>query len=164
MEFSHTDKLALQRAEGWLDLHLPLEANEELDEIQPTMRAHPAVLMLRYSIYSAAGKWDMALEIANFLHQQLPDDPCGGVHAGIALLRLGRPRDAKQLSLPLVQKFPTNSTIPYNLACYCAQLGEIEEAEEWFNAAMALDADTVRRRGIDDPDLEPLWRGRREST
>ena len=156
--------MALQRAEGWLDLHLPLEANAELDEIQPAMRAHPVVLKLRFAIYSASQKWDMALEIANCLHQQLPDDCYGGVQAAIALLRLGRPREAKQLSLPLVQKFPKNATIPYNLACYCAQLGEIEEAQEWFKAAMALDPNTVRRRGIDDPDLEPLWQGMRDST
>ena len=153
----------MKRAEGWLELRLPMEANEELEEIQPTMRAHPAVLMLRYSIYAAAKKWDMAFEIATFLHQQLPDDPCGGVHAAIALLRLGRPGEAKALSLPLAQKYPKNSTIPYNLACYCAQLGEIEEAQEWFKAAMALDPSTVRRMGIDDPDLEPLWQPRNET-
>ena len=47
MEFSHEDRMALQRAQGWLDLHLPLEANAELEEIQPAMRAHPEVLKLR---------------------------------------------------------------------------------------------------------------------
>ncbi len=66
--------------------------------------------------------------------------------------------------MPLAQRFPKNATIPYNLACYCAQLGEIEEAQEWFKAAMALDEDTVRQMGIDDPDLEPLWLGMRDST
>jgi len=148
----------MKRAEGWLELRLPLEANEELEEIQPTMRAHPAVLLLRYSIYAAAKKWDMALEVASFLHQQMPDDPCGGVQAAIALLRLGRPQEAKALSLPLAEKFPNNPTIPYNLACYCAQLGEMQEAQEWFRAAMALDPNNVRQKGIEDPDLEPMWR------
>ena len=164
MEFSHADKLALQRAEGWLELRLPLEANEELDEIQAAMRAHPEVLKLRYAVYSAAKKWDTALEIANCLHQHLPDDPFGGIQAAIALLRLGRPQEAKNLSLPLVQRFPKNATIPYNLACYCAQLGEIEEAQVWFKAAMALAPDMVRRVGIDDPDLDPLWQGMRDTT
>ena len=101
MEFSHEDRMALQRAEGWLELRLPLEAVEELEEIQPAMRAHPDVLKLRYSVYSAAKKWDMALEIANCLHRQLPDDPYGGVHAAVALYRLGRTQEAKERSLSL---------------------------------------------------------------
>ena len=164
VEFSHEDRMALQRAQGWLELHLPMEANEELDEIQPAMRAHPDVLKLRYSIFSAAKKWDMALEVANCLHRQLPADPYGGVHAAVALYRLGRTQEAKELSLGLAPQFPKDWSIPYNLACYCAQLGEIEEAQEWFKAAMALEEDIVRRMGIDDPDLEPLWQGMRDTT
>lgn len=164
MEFSHEDKMALQRAEGWMELRLPLEANAELDEIQAAMRAHPEVLKLRYSIYSASKQWAMALEIATCLHGQLPDDQFGGVHTAVALNRLGRTQEAKELSLALAPRFPTDWSIPYNLACYCAQLGEIEEAQKWFKAAMALDEHTVRRMGIDDPDLEPLWQGMRDTT
>lgn len=164
VEFSHEDRMALQRAQGWLELHLPLEANEELEEIQPAMRAHPEVLKLRYSIFSAAKKWDMALEIANCLHRELPDDPYGGVHAAVALYRLGRTQEAKELSLGLAPRFPKNWSIPYNLACYCAQLSEIQEAQEWFKAAMALEEDLVKRMAIDDPDLEPLWQGMQDTT
>ena len=164
MELSHSDKRAMERAEGWLELHLPLEANEELEEVQPQLRAHPEVLKLRYAVYSAAKKWDMALEVASFLHRQLPDDEFGGVHAAVALFRLGRTQEAKDLSLKLVPRFPKDTWVPYNLACYCAQLGEIPEAERWFQAAMALDKDTVRRMAIDDPDLEPLWQGIRDAT
>ncbi len=164
VEFSHEDRMALQRAQGWMELRLPLEANEELDEIHPAMRAHPQVLKLRYSIFSAAKKWDMALEIANCLHRELPDDPYGGVHAAVALYRLGRTQEAKELSLGLAPRFTKNWSIPYNLACYCAQLSEIQEAQEWFKAAMALEEDLVKRMAIDDPDLEPLWQGMRDTT
>ena len=31
--------MAMQRAQGWLELNLPLEANEELNEVQPQLRA-----------------------------------------------------------------------------------------------------------------------------
>ncbi len=151
--------MSLQRAQGWLELHLPLEANEELEEVQPAMRAHPEVLKLRCTIYDAAGKWDMVLEVANCLHRQLPDDQFGGVHAAIALYRLGRTGEAKELSLTMVPRFPKDWSIPYNLACYCAQLGQIQEAQEWFKAAMAIDAKTVKRVGITDPDLDPMWQG-----
>ena len=58
----------------------------------------------------------------------------------------------------MAAQFPNDWPIRYNLACYCAKLGEIGEAQEWFKAAMAIDEKTVRRVGIADPDLEPLWR------
>ena len=156
MELSVEDRLTLQRAEGWLELHLPSAASEELDEIDPGMRAHPAVLRLRYSICAASKSWNLALEIANRLQQQLPDDPYGGVQAAIALHRLGRTLEARELSLAMAPRFPKDWAIPYNLACYCAQLGEIEEAQVWFQTALALDERTVKRMGIEDPDLEPL--------
>jgi len=60
---SHADRMAMQRAQGWLELKLPLEANEELDEVQPQLRAHPAVLKLRYQVYADAKQWPMAYEI-----------------------------------------------------------------------------------------------------
>jgi hypothetical protein len=47
--------------------------------------------------------------------------------------------------------------IPYNLACYCAQLGHLDECQVWFKKAMAIDEHTVKRAAIDDPDLKPLW-------
>jgi hypothetical protein len=55
------------------------------------------------------------------------------------------------------KKFRRNWTIPYNLACYCAQLGELDESQQWFKAAMAIDESGTKRVAIDDPDLKPLW-------
>lgn len=106
----------------------------------------------------------MALEIANCLQRQMPDDQFGGVHTAVALYRLGRTKEAKVMALALAPRFPKDRSIPYNLACYCAQLGELEEAQEWFKAAMALEEEIVKRMGIDDPDLEPLWQGMRDTT
>jgi hypothetical protein len=42
----------------------------------------------------------------------------------------------------------------YNLACYCCQLGELEEARRWLHKAIALaGAAEIKKMGIDDPDL-----------
>jgi hypothetical protein len=54
-------------------------------------------------------------------------------------------------------KFPKNYTIPYNLACYSAQLNQLEDAQDWFKNAMKIDERIVKRIGIDDSDLKPLW-------
>jgi hypothetical protein len=48
-------------------------------------------------------------------------------------------------------------TIPYNLACYCAQLGQLQESQDWFKKAIAIDDEAAPEAGIDDPDLKPLW-------
>jgi len=61
--------------------------------------------------------------------------------------------------LPALKLFPKFWLLPYNLACYCAQLGKIKEAEDWFKRAMALNEKQVKRITLDDPDLEPLWKG-----
>ncbi|NBR86894.1 MAG: tetratricopeptide repeat protein [Verrucomicrobia bacterium] len=139
-------------------------ANEELEEVQAEMWAHPQVLKLRYNVYAAAKQWNMALEIASFLHQQLPDESFGGNQAAIALHKLGRTQEAKALALGLVTRFPKQWDLPYNLACYCAQLGELKEAEHWFKAARALNEDGAKRAGIEDPDLVPLWEGMWDTT
>ncbi len=47
--------------------------------------------------------------------------------------------------------------VPYNLACYCAQLGRLEESQAWFKQTMALDKQTIKRAALDDPDPKPLW-------
>jgi putative SOS response-associated peptidase YedK len=65
--FGPPDSIHLRASEGWLELGNHLEANEELEQITPEMRAHPAVLCLRYENYAKGKKWDGAAEIARAL-------------------------------------------------------------------------------------------------
>jgi hypothetical protein len=69
--------------------------------------------------------------------------------------------------LPVAEKFPTVSTIPYNLACYAAQLDRLDGARDWWEKALTIAQanggfDEIRLMALDDPDLEPLWREIRE--
>jgi hypothetical protein len=43
----------LQAAQGYLELGLPLDAHEELEQIEPEMRTVVEVLVLRVAIYQA---------------------------------------------------------------------------------------------------------------
>jgi tetratricopeptide (TPR) repeat protein len=147
----------LRAAQGWLELGNWLEANAELENITPQQRAHPDVLRLRVDIYAAAKKWDYVVEVASALSRMIPDDSFGHIRLAFALHELKRTREAYDVLLPTVDKFPGEWTISYNLACYCAQLGRLEECQQWFKQAMAMDEDTVKRVAIDDPDLKPLW-------
>ena len=54
--------------------------------------------------------------------------------------------------------FPGDSMIQYNLACYCAQLGQLDAAKEYLDKSYELgDAKQIKRMALDDEDLKPLW-------
>ena len=73
----HPDTKHLEAAEGWLELGNWREANEELENITPQLRAHPFVLEMRWKIYSKAKKWEGAVEIARALSEMLPENSWG---------------------------------------------------------------------------------------
>ena len=151
------DTFHLSAAIGWLGLGNHLEANEDLEKITPALRAHPDVLEVRYDIYARAKKWEGCVDIGNALVQAVPGRSSAWIQRSLASYFLKRTREAYDQLLPAADKFPKVWPIPYNLACYCAQMGRLEECKEWFTKAMAVDERTVKRAAIDDPDLAPLW-------
>jgi hypothetical protein len=61
--------------------------------------------------------------------------------------------------LPVVDKFPKEYIIRYNLACYACQLGNLEEARHWLKKAIEMaDPKEVKLMALNDPDLKPLWK------
>src|SRR5438045_9585084 len=89
-EFSLHDKRYLEAAQGWLGLGRWDEANEELENITPQYKAHPEVLALRFELYSRAGKWEYAAEIARSISELVPDNPFGTFHLAFSLYELKR--------------------------------------------------------------------------
>jgi tetratricopeptide (TPR) repeat protein len=154
---NHSDQLHLQAAHGWLELGNHLEANNELDEIRPELRAHPDVLDLRWEIYSREQKWEACVDLAVASIKLAPERDNGWIQHSFALHELGRTQEAYDNLVQAVDRFEDLWTIPYNLACYCAQLGRLDESQVWFKRAMSIDEHTVKREAIDDPDLLPLW-------
>lgn len=157
LPFEGPDLRHFEAAEGWLGLGDHREANTALEEMSPDARAHPLVLELRWKIYAHAGQWEHCVTIAEGLVQALPDHEFGYIHRSFALHELKRTQEAFALLEPHWMRFPRCATIPYNLACYCAQLGRLTECESWFRMAMAIDPEATRATALDDPDLQPLW-------
>jgi predicted Zn-dependent protease len=155
--FSIPDQHHLRAAQGWLELGSHTEADRELDEIAPELRVHPDVLEIRWQIYAHAKKWGSCVDIAAAIIKVAPERPFGWIHRSFALHELQRTQEAFDLLQPVVDRFPKVWTIPYNLACYCALLGRLDDCEQWFKKAMAIDEHTVKQEAIDDPDLKPLW-------
>jgi tetratricopeptide (TPR) repeat protein len=151
------DQHCLDAAEGWLGLGDHLSANEELDQITPELMAHPRVLAVRLEIYWKTKNWEAVVHIASTLATLEPKNAHAWIGRSFALHELKQTQEAYDLLLPAKDKFSKNATIPYNLACYCAQLNRLNEAEKWLKKAMAINKHYVKSIAVDDPDLKPLW-------
>jgi hypothetical protein len=113
----------LLAAQGWIELGNYLEANAELEKICPLSRIHPDVLEIHCQICANGKKWDACVVIASTLVKLAPDRPAGRIQRSFALHELKRNQEAFENLLPVAEKFPGIWTIPYNLACYCSQIG-----------------------------------------
>jgi tetratricopeptide (TPR) repeat protein len=153
----HPDSMHLQSAVGWLELGNPCEADRELERIAPQFGAHPDVLEIRWHLRAHAKDWKACAELAEALITAAPERPDAWIHRSFALHELRRTQEALDALAPVADRFPGVWTIPYNLACYCAQLGRMADSEAWYRKALAMDAKMVRREARHDPDLTPLW-------
>src|SRR5438477_3985711 len=63
---------------------------------------------------------------------------------------------AMEILLNAEAKFPRDAAIPYNLACYYCQLGQIKNAKNYLKKAFEIDLDW-RMAALEDEDLRPLW-------
>lgn len=152
------DIFHLRAAEGWLELGDAASAANELEAISPAEKAHPAVLAIRCAIYLKAEKWGPAAEIARTLAETQPEEPGGWINLAYATRRKagGGIPQAKTILLTAEPRFPGDFLFPFNLACYCSQLGEFDEAERWLQKALAINQVIVMKMALNDSDLKPL--------
>jgi tetratricopeptide (TPR) repeat protein len=151
----------LSAAIGWLELGNPSEAANELARLAPEWLDHPDVLEVRWQICAAQRSWEAALPLAERLLALAPDRSSGWLHRAYALRRVksGGLSAAWDALRPAFEKFPKVPLIPFNLACYAAQLGRLDDAWEWLHKAMEAAGDVafIKAMALADSDLEPLW-------
>lgn len=158
MPLDYPDLHFLKAARGWLDLNRPEEAARELAQVSAAHAGHPDVQDIRWQIHAHREEWDQALAVARELIEHDPDNPAGWIGQSYALHELKRTQEAMDDLLPVLQKFPHISTIPYNLACYACRLGRLDEARRWLNRALAsASQEGIREMALKDPDLRELW-------
>ena len=74
MPLEPPDQQYCQAAVGYVELGMFVEADSELDKIDPFYRALPEVLAVRLAIYRGLKKWELMQEIAKRLKEFEPDN------------------------------------------------------------------------------------------
>jgi predicted Zn-dependent protease len=155
---THAERFQLEAAEGWLMLSNPIEAHEELERITGDASRHPAVLSMRWQVYAAARWWEAAFVVSKALCELVPHSPEAWICQANTLRNYKGVIEAWSMLLGVVNKFPKDAIIRYNLACYAAQMGLLEESCGWLVQAFEMEeAVQLKLAAIYDPDLQPLW-------
>jgi Flp pilus assembly protein TadD len=155
-----SDAHRLNAALGWLGLNSPADASAELDALAPGLQSHAAVLEVRWTIRAHEKNWPDALIVAERELTVAPEDASGWLHRAYALRRIsdGGLAQAWDALLPAAEKFPGEPVIPYNLACYACQLGQLDIARVWLKRALKIGSKPeVQKMALADDDLKPLW-------
>jgi Flp pilus assembly protein TadD len=156
MPLESDDLQNLRAASGYSELGMNLEANEEVERIDPFCRALPEVLAIRLNIYAGLKKSEAMQVVAAKLARYDPDDVQWLISWAYATRRVQSIEAARTILLEALKTHPDEPTIHYNLACYECQLGNLDGAKSYLARATKADV-KFKARSVDDKDLEPLW-------
>jgi tetratricopeptide (TPR) repeat protein len=148
----------LEAVEGWLMLDAPAEAMIEFEAVPEAHREHPNALALQWRLSRALGRPEDAWHAAYKLCELMPSCAGAWICQADCLRELRGMQAAADLLLSVVDRFPGEPIIPYNLACCLTQAGESDAAWKWLHAAFDADPeDQLKQLAVQDPDLIPLW-------
>lgn len=132
------------------------DAWEELENLPPELRAHPAVLDFRITIYQRMGKWESARILAESLAKQCPENPHWWIMWAYSLRREKSVSDARAVLMEAASHHPNEALIPYNLACYACVMGQMEAAQKLLETAFNMEPG-LKQTAKDYPDLDPIF-------
>jgi lipopolysaccharide biosynthesis regulator YciM len=145
----------LVAAIGFAELSLFQDAVQELEELPDELKEITVVLATWLEVYQRWQKWSEASSVAMRLAEMEPRESNWPVALAYAIRRSRGLVFAQEVLAQAGEKFPECATIHFNLACYAAQLGYLDEARRRLCRAIQLDqgfADLAKT----DPDLEPI--------
>ncbi len=145
----------LVAAQGYSELGLPDLALDELNLLPDAVRNGPLGVESRLSVFMQAKRWKHALTAGRELCRIAPDKTAGFIHTAFCLHELGKSREAREVLSSGPPALKAEPTYHYNLACYEAALGNIEQARAHLNVSFAMDK-SLKDYARTDPDLQPL--------
>ncbi len=150
------DRQHWQAAIGYVELGMFLDADAELDKIDPLNRGAPEVLAVRVETYAGLEKWELMQAMAQRLTEYDPKNVQWWISLAYATRRTESIDAARSILIQALKSHPEEPMINYNLACYECQLGNLPAAKQDLMWATKADA-KFKLMALDDPDLEPLW-------
>jgi tetratricopeptide (TPR) repeat protein len=156
MPLEPPDRQHCEAAVGYVELRMFLDADAELERIDPFNRAAPEVLAVRIAIYHGLKKWEAMRQIAKRLADFEPNDVQWIVSHAYATRRAESIEAAREILLNAEKRFPTEAIIKYNLACYFCQIGDVETAKSYLKKTFEIDS-RWGTHALEDEDLELLW-------
>jgi len=146
---------SLLSAQGYIELEMPDEALREIEAISPKHQLREEVLQMRLFIVMRAKRWEQALSVCARLRATSPEGVTGYIHGAFCLHEMGRTIEAKQLLVEGPSSLLLEPTYHYNLGCYDAVLGNLDEATRHLERSFRLDT-KFREIAKYDPDLKPV--------
>lgn len=142
-------------AQGYIVLGLHAEARREITALSPDKMNRPDVIELQVLCSMGEEDWSGALEHARRLCSLEKDEPGGFIHAAYCLHELGRTDEALSTLRNGPPSLRKKAVYFYNLGCYSARLGLVEEALLMLEQAFAKEPG-LRKAARKDPDLAAL--------
>lgn len=158
MTLSVHTRRQLGYAEGYLTLGLKAEAAEALGEINGKERDATPVLAMWLAVYCDRGEWAPAAKAGAVLCEREPNEPAHWIQWAYATRRHAGLAQAREILMRGVGLHPREAVFHFNLACYEAQLGHLDDARAFLETACGLD-ESFSELAKTDADLEPIRTG-----
>jgi tetratricopeptide (TPR) repeat protein len=150
------DERHRRTAVGYVELGMYLEADAELDKIDPFCRAAPEVLAVRLGIYAGLQKCELMQVVAEKVANYDPTEAQWRISFAYATRRTESIEKAREILLTALGSHPEEPAIHYNLACYECQLANLSAAKQHLTKATKTGG-KFKLMALEAPDLEPLW-------
>ena len=146
----------LQAAEGYGELGMFEEALAELLSLPDAQQHDLRVTQARLFLLLQFKQFQSALLVSQQLCESHPNLPVGYIHAAFCLHELGQTLEARETLIAGPQSLLEEATYYYNLACYNAVLGEMQQARAYLKTSFKMNK-KFREIAEHDPDLSAIW-------
>jgi predicted Zn-dependent protease len=156
MPLDEEQQCRLAAAEGFCELGMPIEAEGELQKLNPSAQQAPETLGVKMRIYRALEKWSLMEKVAMDLVQEEPHKLGRWIDYADALSRIQTLRDGIGILESALEQFPDDADLHYELACYECRDGNPMGGREYLDRCIRLNFN-LREKALRDPFLEILW-------
>lgn len=148
--------VSLAPAEGYLELGLYDDAWAELDKLGPGGGADPDVSILRLDILLGLNRWEDAVALGIGCCRDWQNHDGIFLRTASALAGLEDFGKALELLRNAPEELQQKPEYHYLVARCASRAGRIADAKLALRECFNRDR-SYRQRGLDDPDLQPVW-------